>query len=131
MPCANVACPCHGLACRVKIIRAVSERVMIDPCQDRSVSCRVNVKCQYRTPMLNVNAECPIWRCLFCIRPAETVWGGVPRKLFGFVAGFWTCPRGLGTALRSIWVDSQDLATILDPFRTIFDDLGPERLSAT
>ena len=27
--------------------------------------------------------------------------------------------------------DSQDLATILDPFRTIFDDLGPDRLSET
>ena len=27
-------------------------------------------------------------------------------------------------------VNSQDLATILDPFRVIFDDLGPDRLSA-
>ena len=27
--------------------------------------------------------------------------------------------------------DSQDLATILDPFRAIFVDLGPDRLSAT
>ena len=25
-------------------------------------------------------------------------------------------------------VDSEGLATILDPFRTIFDDLGPDRL---
>ena len=38
MPCANVACPCHGLACRVKIIRAVSECVMIDPCRSVSMS---------------------------------------------------------------------------------------------
>ena len=28
-------------------------------------------------------------------------------------------------------VDSQDLATILDPFRVIFVDLEPDRLSAT
>ena len=27
--------------------------------------------------------------------------------------------------------DSQDLATILDPFRIIFADLGPDRLSET
>ena len=27
--------------------------------------------------------------------------------------------------------DSQVLATILDPFRVIFDDLGPDRLSET
>ena len=43
MPCPKLACPCHGLACHVKIVRAVSERVMIDPCQCRSVSIRVHV----------------------------------------------------------------------------------------
>ena len=31
----------------------------------------------------------------------------------------------------SLGVDSQDLATILDPFRAIFVDLLPDRLSAT
>ena len=35
----GVTCPCHGLACRVKIVRSLPERAMIDPkaCQDRSV----------------------------------------------------------------------------------------------
>ena len=36
-----------------------------------------------------------------------------------------TGPKGLEMAVRSIWVDSQDLATILDPFRTILVILGP------
>ena len=43
MPCPKLARPCHGLACHVKIVRAVSEHVMIDPCQCRSVSFRVHV----------------------------------------------------------------------------------------
>ena len=43
MPCPKLACPCHGLACHVKIVRAVSERVMINPCQCRSVSIRVHI----------------------------------------------------------------------------------------
>ena len=43
MPCPKLACPCHGLACHVKIVSAVSERVMIDPCECRSVSIRVHV----------------------------------------------------------------------------------------
>ena len=47
------------------------------------------------------------------------------------VLGRGTGPRGEEMAGRSPGVDSQDLATILDPFRAIFDDLGPDRLSAT
>ena len=39
-----------------------------------------------------------------------------------------TGPRGLEMAAACLGVDSQDLGTILDPFRTIFDDLGPNRL---
>ena len=42
-----------------------------------------------------------------------------------------TGPRGEKMAGRSRWTDSQDLATILDPFRGIFVDLGPDRFSAT
>ena len=42
-----------------------------------------------------------------------------------------TGPRGEEMAGRSLGTDSQDLATILDPFRAIFVDLGPDRLSAT
>ena len=45
--------------------------------------------------------------------------------------GRGTGPRGLEMAVACPGVDSQDLGTILDPFRTIFDDLGPDRLSAT
>ena len=29
--------------------------------------------------------------------------------------------------MRSIWMDVQDLATILNPFRTVFDDLCSDR----
>ena len=47
------------------------------------------------------------------------------------VLGRGTGPRGEKIAGRSSGTDSQDLATILDPFRTIFADLGPDRLSAT
>ena len=46
------------------------------------------------------------------------------------VLGRGTSPRGEEMAGRSPGVDSQDLATILDPFRGIFADLGPELLSA-
>ena len=42
-----------------------------------------------------------------------------------------TSPRGEEMAGRSSGTDSQDLATILDPFQVIFVDLGPDRLSAT
>ena len=42
MPCPKLACPCHGLACHVKIVHALSERVMIDPCQCRSVPIHVH-----------------------------------------------------------------------------------------
>ena len=40
-------------------------------------------------------------------------------------------PRGEKMAAACRGVDSQVLATILDPFRIIFADLGPDRLSAT
>ena len=55
----------------------------------------------------------------------------------GFWALFWqvlgrgTCRKRSGTAVGFIWVDSRGLATILDPFRAIFADLGPDRLSET
>ena len=42
-----------------------------------------------------------------------------------------TGPKRLGTAVGFMWVDSRGLATILDPFRTIFVHLGPDRLSET
>ena len=45
--------------------------------------------------------------------------------------GRGTGPKGEKMAAASPGVDSQDLATILDPFRAIFADLGPDRLSAT
>ena len=47
------------------------------------------------------------------------------------VLGRGTGPKGEEMAGRSSGTDSQDLATILDPFRGIFVDLGPDRLSAT
>ena len=47
------------------------------------------------------------------------------------VLGRGTGPRGKKMAGRSPGTDSQDLATILDPFRAIFAALGPDRLSAT
>ena len=43
--------------------------------------------------------------------------------------GRGTGPRGLEMAAACPGADSQDLATILDPFRAIFVDLGPDRLS--
>ena len=39
--------------------------------------------------------------------------------------------KGLKRAAASLGTASQDPATILDPFRVIFADLGPDRLSAT
>ena len=57
--------------------------------------------------------------------------GGVPCKLFGFGARVGAMGPVPEAWERSIWVDSQDLATILGPFRVIFADLGPDRLSAT
>ena len=53
--------------------------------------------------------------------------GGSILAVLGRGAG----PRGEEMAGRSPGTHSQDLATILDPFRAIFDDLGPDRLSAT
>ena len=47
------------------------------------------------------------------------------------VLGRGTGPRGEKMAVACPGVDSQDLATILDPFQPIFVDLGPDRLSAT
>ena len=46
------------------------------------------------------------------------------------VLGRGTAPRGEKMAAGSRGTDSRDLATILDPFRAIFADLGPDRLSA-
>ena len=43
----------------------------------------------------------------------------------GRIWGRGTCPKGLGTAVRFIWADSKDLATILNPFRGILMILGP------
>ena len=47
------------------------------------------------------------------------------------VLGRGTGPGGEKMAAACPGVDSQDLAMILDPFRAIFADLGPDRLSAT
>ena len=47
------------------------------------------------------------------------------------IFGRGTGPRDLEMAAACLGAESQVLATILDPFRTIFDDLGPNRLSAT
>ena len=47
------------------------------------------------------------------------------------VLGRGTGPKGEKMDGRSRGTDSHDLATILDPFRAIFADLGPDRLSAT
>ena len=52
----------------------------------------------------------------------------------GYILGLLgrgTGPRGEKMAGRSLGTDSQDLATILDPFPAIFADLWPDRLSAT
>ena len=45
--------------------------------------------------------------------------------------GRGTGPRGEKMVGGFTGTDSQDLATILDPFRAIFTDLGPDRLSET
>ena len=55
---------------------------------------------------------------------------GLP-ALFSQVLGRGTCRKRSGTAVGFIWVDSRGLATILDPFRTIFVHLRPDRLSET
>ena len=47
------------------------------------------------------------------------------------VLGRGTGPKREEMAGRFTGTDSQELATILDPFRAIFADLGPDRLSAT
>ena len=47
------------------------------------------------------------------------------------VLGCGTATRGEKVAGGSRGTDSQDLATILDPFRVIFANLGPDRLSET
>ena len=45
--------------------------------------------------------------------------------------GRGTGPRGEKMAVACPGTDSQGLATILDPFRSFFADLGPDRLSET
>ena len=45
--------------------------------------------------------------------------------------GRGTGPRGEKMAAAFTGTDSEVLATILDPFRAIFVDLGPDRLSET
>ena len=52
-------------------------------------------------------------------------------RLFRWALGRGTGPKGDKKAGGFTGTDSQDLATILDPFRTIFVDLGPGRLSET
>ena len=47
------------------------------------------------------------------------------------VLGRGTGPRGEKMTAASPGTNSHDLATILDPFRAIFADLGPDRLSET
>ena len=47
------------------------------------------------------------------------------------ILGRGTGPRGEKMAAARLGVDSQELATILDPFRTIFGDSGPGGLSET
>ena len=51
--------------------------------------------------------------------------------MFSKIFGCGTGPRSKKMAGGFMWANSEDLATILDPFRTIFVDLGPDRLSAT
>ena len=51
--------------------------------------------------------------------------------IFWWIFGRGTGPRGEKMAAACQGVDSQDLATILEPFGTIFDDLGPDGLSET
>ena len=50
-----------------------------------------------------------------------------------FWEGFGPRDRSQGEKMAAACprVDSHDLATILDPFRAMFVDLGPDRLSAT
>ena len=49
----------------------------------------------------------------------------------GVDLGRGTGPRGEKMDAACPGVDSQDLATILDPFRTIFADLRPDRQPET
>ena len=58
--------------------------------------------------------------------------GAVDRKFGLYFGGFFgrrTGPRGEKMIVACPGTDSQVLATILDPFRAIFADLGPDRLS--
>ena len=59
-------------------------------------------------------------------RGLDAVWTAVWTRF-----GRGTNPRGEEMAAACLGTDSQVLATILDPFRAIFVDLGPDRLSAT
>ena len=51
--------------------------------------------------------------------------------LFYQVLGRGTGPKRREIVVGFIWVDSEDLATILNRFRVIFDDSGLDRLSET
>ena len=79
-------------------------------------------------------------------QPVEAATAGLAKKIT--VGGreradlsFWACfgrfwaagpvAKGLGAAVGFIWKDSRGLATILNPFRTIFVYLGPDSLSET
>ena len=59
--------------------------------------------------------------------------GAVDREFELYLGGFgprdWSQRRENGRGMPG--VDSQDLATILDPFRAIFADLGLDRQSDT
>ena len=57
-------------------------------------------------------------------RGLDAVWTAVWTRF-----GRGTGPRGEKMAATCLGTDSQVLATILDPFRAIFVDLGPDRLS--
>ena len=58
--------------------------------------------------------------------PGQVDFGGSVHFLKVFGNG--TGPKRFGTTVGFIWVDSHALATILDPFWTIFADLGPDTL---
>ena len=61
---------------------------------------------------------------------ARTVDFGVSGH-FGGVLGRGTGRKRFGSTVGFMWADSQYLATILDPFRTIFANLGPDCVSET
>ena len=54
---------------------------------------------------------------------------GIDVRVCQIAPGFWPRDRSqrLGNGRAILWVDSRGLATILNPFQTIFADLGPGR----